>query len=130
MRIGGATMPVAAPLGLGAATAFLIGISACQLLPLLAPEWVSVALSLSALLAAWRFAGLRLPLLALFGFGYAMWRGELALSVRIAPELEGRELSVSGTVRGFPSGSGEALRFEFEPDSTELDSAAPALRGN
>jgi competence protein ComEC len=68
---------------------------------------------------------LRLPLLVLFGFTYAMWRGGDALALRIEPAYEGRAIELTGTVRGFPVVQGDLVRFELAPEESTLLDAGP-----
>ncbi|KJK23570.1 hypothetical protein UB46_14875 [Burkholderiaceae bacterium 16] len=45
----------------------------------------------------------------LAGFGWSAWRAELRLEERLAPELEGVDLMLSGVVAGLPAAARPAL---------------------
>lgn len=55
---------------------------------------------------------------ALLGFGYAAWRAHSALSDALPPQWEGRDVTLTGTVRGLPSRDARGLRFLFDVEST------------
>ena len=74
-----------------------------------------------ALARAARAPGARLPWLAALlacttaaGFLWAATLAQLRLADRLAPELEGRDLSVTGVVAGLPASGERAVRFEFD----------------
>lgn len=65
---------------------------------------------------AWRRA-LLLPCAFAAGF---LWAGAAAhqrLADRLAPELEGRDLEITGVVAGLPSEAGRMLRFDLDVES-------------
>src|SRR5512144_1289746 len=112
----------------GAAFALLIGAVAVQLLTKLPPIWVDLALGVGGLLlVAWRG-----PLMwcgfVLVGAAWTMLRADVALSHRLAAELEGRDLIVTGAVRGLPRVADEATRFAFAVQA-EADSEPAPVRG-
>ncbi|WP_232509282.1 DNA internalization-related competence protein ComEC/Rec2 [Mycetohabitans rhizoxinica] len=55
---------------------------------------------------------------ALLGFGYAAWRAHSALSDALPPQWEGRDVTLTGTVRGLPSRDARGLRFLFDVEAT------------
>ena len=72
-------------------------------------------------LAAWRPV-LLVPAAFAVGFLWAAGFAHLRLADRLAPELEGRDLYVTGVVASLPAATERGLRFEFD-----LESAAPGL---
>ncbi|HEX5094299.1 MAG TPA: DNA internalization-related competence protein ComEC/Rec2 [Burkholderiales bacterium] len=100
----------------GAALAFAAGVLLLQqqaALPGLA--WLLLLPAL-ALAAAWQ-RRLLVPAAFAIGFLWAAGFAHLRLADRLAPELEGRDLEVTGVVAGLPSRSEQAQRFAFEPES-------------
>ena len=76
--------------------------------------------------AAWLAPARRALVLSLaFASGF-LWAAALAqwrLADRLAPELEGRDLEIVGTVTGLPATGERSLRFEFD-----VESAPPGAR--
>lgn len=54
---------------------------------------------------------------ACIGFGYAAWRAETRLAVSLPTGWEGRDLEVSGAIRGLPTHDENGARFLFDVDS-------------
>lgn len=106
--------------------AFLLGILAFQQLPDLPdPRWaglLAVLLPVAVLSRHWR-----LPAVLGAGFLWALLRAALILSGGIAPELEGRDVVVEGTVATIPVARERGLRFEFDVLAlTAADGRRPA----
>jgi competence protein ComEC len=57
------------------------------------------------------------------GFGYAAWRAEMRLARTLPIEWEGRDLEVSGSIRGLPARDDNGARFRFDVESV----AAPIV---
>ena len=95
------------------ALALLTGAVAVQLLTKLPPMWIDAALGLLGLALILRRGRLIWFGLVLLGAAWTMLRADLALSERLAPELEGRDLIVTGSVRGLPRVDDDATRFDF-----------------
>jgi len=93
--------------------AFLLGVLAFQQLPDLPdPRWaglLAVLLPVAAVSKHWR-----LPVVLAAGFLWGLLRATLILSHGIAPELEGRDVVVEGTVATIPVARERGLRFEFD----------------
>lgn len=103
--------------------------------------WCAVSLALLALAvvsgrraasAAGRALALALAVLGLLlgGFALADVRAQFRLAAQLAPELEGRDLVVTGTVAELPRLSLQGARFVFELESARLagsPSPVPAL---
>ena len=53
------------------------------------------------------------------GFLWALGMAHLRLADRLAPELEGKDLTVVGVVASLPSASERGVRFELEPEQAE-----------
>ena len=112
-----------------AAIALLAGAVAVQTLAALPPRWFDVVLGASGLLlvAGWRrgsWIGI-----ALIAAAWTMLRADIALSQRLARELEGQDFVVSGSVHGLPRSADDATRFDLAVDSASHDGAAVALGG-
>ena len=93
----------------------------------------AVALGIFGLYAGWRWRSALLASLlgaALMGFGVSDWRASLRLADALPAELEGRDISVTGTVASLPQRSASGLRFRFDVDAARLDGkvlTAPSL---
>src|SRR6185436_13849713 len=105
---------------------FACGVLCLQLQPELpGPGWFALAASL--LVFPWRKKFLYLPAAFALGFCWALGMAHLRLADRLAPELEGRDIDVVGVVASLPAVGERSLRFEFEPESTELKLPARLL---
>ncbi|KPK09052.1 MAG: hypothetical protein AMJ64_01400 [Betaproteobacteria bacterium SG8_39] len=110
---------------IGPALGFVLGAALLQQQPTLpAAHW---AWALPVLLALALWAGLRplgwqrllaVPAALGAGFLWAAFQAQPRLDDRLAPGLEGRDLTVTGVVLGLPSVSARGVRFEFEPESS------------
>ncbi|WXK23362.1 ComEC/Rec2 family competence protein [Mycetohabitans endofungorum] len=67
---------------------------------------------------SWLMRAASIGCAALLGFGYAAWRAHSALSDALPPQWEGRDVTLTGTVRGLPSRDARGLRFLFDVEST------------
>lgn len=108
-----------------AALALLVGAVAVQLLTKLPPVWVDAALGSAGLLLIMRGGRLIWFGLVLAGAAWTMLRADVALSQRLAPDLEGRDLIVTGAVRGLPRVADDATRFDLAVQSAESDGPSP-----
>jgi competence protein ComEC len=83
---------------------------------------------LSFATAASRARGRGVPMLGVFrlgtcvlaallaGYGYAAWRADLRLSDALPPAWEGRDIVLTGHVRGLPARDAHSVRFLFSVD--------------
>ncbi len=117
------------PGAMGSGLALLLGVLAVQWLPRLPPVGCSIAVVLLALAAMWRWPRARLLAWLLLGIGWAMWRGALAMDLRLPRPLEGRDFVVTGAVSRLPEHDADAARFAFTVDHATLDGAPQALHG-
>jgi competence protein ComEC len=117
------------PGAVGVGIAFLLGVLAVQWLPTLPPAAWSVLPGLIVLLASrrWRFLGL--PAVVLLGAAWAIWRGALALDLRLPRELEGRDFDAVGTVVELPLARSDATRFVLDAEHATLDGKTVPLHG-
>nr|WKF56445.1 ComE operon protein 3 [Paraburkholderia busanensis] len=53
------------------------------------------------------------------GFGYAAWRAEIRLAVSLPHEWEGRDIAVTGSIKGLPSRDENSARFLFDVESVD-----------
>ncbi len=53
------------------------------------------------------------------GFGYAAWRAEVRLAVSLPSEWEGRDIAVTGSIKGLPSRDEKGARFLFEVEAAD-----------
>lgn len=121
-----ARMPGAAATG----AALLLGVAAVQWLPRLpAPAWPALPV-LAVFWASLHWPRLRLPALVLLGAAWAIWRGTLALDLRLPRDLEGRDFDVIGTLSGLPLSRSDATRFVFDVDRATLDGRPVPLHGH
>ncbi|PTB26324.1 DNA internalization-related competence protein ComEC/Rec2 [Paraburkholderia caribensis] len=96
------------------------------------PGWLALIASACALsLVAW--TGLRrgsawstragwcavLCAAACCGFGYAAWRAQARLAFELPHAWEGRDIAVSGWVKGLPTRSADGVRFLFVVESAD-----------
>jgi len=80
-------------------------------------EWVWVLPA--CFVFAFRFKNLILPTAFLTGFLWASACAHWRMADWLAPELEGRDLSVVGVVSSLPAHGERGVRFEFEVESAE-----------
>jgi len=109
--------------------AFSLGVWWLQqqaLLPSFAPgaHWWWAATAFVPLAGGARWRGPALLLLA-FGLGFAWAAGlaHLRIADRLSPDLEGKDLVVSGVVSGLPAVGERSVRFEFEIEGAPGTSA-------
>jgi competence protein ComEC len=92
-----------------------LGASACALIAVArlcfvrGAVWSSRAGWLAVLLAA-----------ACVGFGYAAWRAQTRLAFELPREWEGRDIVLSGWVKGLPTRSADNTRFLFAVDTADV----------
>lgn len=55
----------------------------------------------------------------IFGFCWAAGFAHLRLADRLDPEIEGRDIAVTGVIAGLPQASESGVRFDFDVESTE-----------
>jgi competence protein ComEC len=101
---------------------FAMGVAWLQQQAVLPTRWSAGLLAL-ALLFAYLLRRFRSPalLIAAFvvGFGYAAWRAETRLQTELPTAFEGRNIELTGFVRGLPSPGEEGTRFLFEVESND-----------
>lgn len=112
-----------------AALALLVGVLAVQWLPQLPPRWCAPSIALFASGLAWRCPGWRSLACLLFGVAWALWRGSLAMDARLPRMLEGRDISVTGTLVGLPLARTDASRFTLRVQRAMLDGQPLDLHG-
>ena len=64
---------------------------------------------------------------ALLGFGVTGWRADAFQATALNPTLEGKDITVTGTVLAMPQISEDAVRFRLGIDSARLDGQAVTL---
>ena len=69
---------------------------------------------------AWPIRGLLLAGVAMVAFGLTDWRAGMRLAEELPAELEGRDLTLTGTVVGLPRLGGWGTQFEFDVESARL----------
>src|SRR5690348_3453255 len=121
-----ARMPGAAATG----AALLLGVAIVQWLPALPPPACGALPGLIVLWTSLRWRRLRLPALVLLGAAWAIWRGTLALDLRLPHDLERCDLDVTGTLSGLPQVRSDATRFVFDVDRATLDGRTVPLHGH
>ncbi|MBE2245415.1 MAG: DNA internalization-related competence protein ComEC/Rec2 [Burkholderiaceae bacterium] len=95
-----------------------------------APYAVAIALAVLAMVVAARARSRRLaallylPAAALAGFALTGLNAAWRLADGLAPDLEGRDLIVSGVVADMPQATATGVRFRFEIEQASLDAAA------
>ncbi len=72
-------------------------------------------------------AMLALLLSLLWGWGSTGWRASVFAAQALAPSLEGRDLVLTGRVRGLPQPGPEMVRFRLEVESAHLNGEAVKL---
>lgn len=111
------------------APAFLAGVLAVQWMPVLPTQgWLLPVLVLSAWLA-WSSVQARGVAFLLLGAAWAACCGVRAMESRLPRELEGRDLSVTGTVSGLPQVRAEATRFMLTVERAAVGDEPVALDG-
>ena len=112
-----------------AAPALLCGVLGVQWLPRLpAPGLTALALLGGALLV-WPRRRWRWVLFVLFGIGWAVWRGTVAMDARLPRTLEGSDFEVIGTLADLPDARPDAVRFTLNVEQATLAAEPVPLRG-
>ncbi|MGQ0658345.1 MAG: DNA internalization-related competence protein ComEC/Rec2 [Chromatiales bacterium] len=101
-------------------TAFFLGVLGAQLLATLPDARLCWLLPLILLLAG-RVPVLRLPLLAVAGALWAIWRAHHILADVLPPGLEGTTITVQGKVIGLPEAFPGRVRFNFATEALTRD---------
>src|SRR5690242_19116398 len=102
-----------------AALAFAAGAAALQQQAALPPPAAAlVLLPLGALAWRWRRTAFLLAFAA--GFAWAALLAQARLAERLAPELEGRDIDVTGVVASLPALGERSTRFEFEVETAAV----------
>ena len=111
------------------ALALLAGALVVQALPFLPPRPLDFALLFAGL--AFACAGRRWRWLAIFvvGAAWTAWRADLAMSQRLARDLEATDVVVTGSVHGLPRAQDDGAHFEFFVDQAAHDGANVPLHG-
>ncbi len=106
-----------------AGIAMLLGVLVVLGLPTLpsGPMLMLVSLPLAALACLWRPT--RILIFVFIGAGWCWWCAQNQLAVRLAPALEGRNVTVSGWVASIPRIKADYLSFEFAVE--QLDDRPP-----
>jgi len=92
---------------------------------------IAVAASLAGVALALRWRHHRLgqvvlcTALALYAFGVTAWRAESRLAERLRPDLEGRDLVVSGVVDAMPQVTIESVRFALAVEAAWTGDGQP-----
>ena len=113
----------------GAALALLVGATTVQTLPALPPLWFDIALFACAFVITTFIRRARWLGFVLLGAAWTMLRADVALSHRLAPELEGEDVVVSGSVHGLPRVQDDGTRFELDVREAQHAGAPFALDG-
>jgi competence protein ComEC len=117
----------------GTALAWLAGVALQLQEPALqvpALYWAAAGGGVAGLVAAWRWpraAALALVGAALLGYGATGGRAALRLAQQLPPEIEGRDLVVTGVVASLPQRGSLGVRFRFEVESALADGAPVTL---
>lgn len=119
------TMPAA----ITTALALLAGILLVQWLPQLPARWCLILLLLVAMLLAWRCPRWRWLAWVLFGIAWAVWHGATAMDARLLRALEGRDITVVGSIVDLPRAGTDASRFTLRVDQATLDGRPLAWHG-
>ncbi len=106
-----------------AALAFLVGIVFVQQLPEL-PSLAWALLLIPVVLLAWRVPRAWPLVFLIGGVVWVSFRAGLILSDRLAPELEGLDVTLSGIVVDIPRATDYGTRFEFVVTGAEINGAA------
>ncbi len=122
----GTAAPVFPLFGPACAAALLAGVTACLLLPVLPPRWLS-GLLLVAMIPLLRAAPSRPLGMLLAGLALAGWQAGAALDAQLPRALQGAVLTVEGRIVELPVHEPRRTRFRFIVDDVATQPAA--LRG-
>ncbi|MEO8809873.1 MAG: DNA internalization-related competence protein ComEC/Rec2 [Rhodanobacter sp.] len=112
------------------ACTLLAGVLLVQCLARLPSSWWSLLILIGALGLAWRFPRLRGFACVLFGIAWALWHGAAAMHARLPRALEGRDVTVVGSMLGLPMARTDASRFTLHVERATLDGEPLDLQGN
>lgn len=111
--------------------AFVAGVLLLQYQPQLPPFYISwLLLPCAWALWRWRHNTWRVvPLAVTLGLLWASTLAQVALSGGLSPELEGRELTLTGYIDSIPEVTPRRTRFRFQVEAVVLDDVAMAPPG-
>lgn len=112
-----------------AAPALLCGVLAVQWLPRLPSPLPTALVLLVVALLVWPLRRWRWLLFVLFGMGWAVWRGAVAMDARLPRALEGGDFAVVGTLADLPDRRVDAVRFTLNVEQATLAGAPVPLHG-
>ncbi|MEN8167309.1 MAG: DNA internalization-related competence protein ComEC/Rec2, partial [Pseudomonadota bacterium] len=96
---------------------FVAGVTGFHLLPLLPDHrWLLAAMAIPI---CWRYARLRPAAALLAGFCWSFLNASIQLSALLPPELEGRDLTLTGVISSIPSQKGLITRFEMDVSTVQ-----------
>ncbi|GFZ98692.1 DNA internalization-related competence protein ComEC/Rec2 [Dyella caseinilytica] len=111
------------------AIALLAGALSVQWLPVLPSRlWITILLG-AALLLSWRIPPLRWLFIVLLGFGWAAWRGGMAMQERLPADWEGQDFEVQGRVIGLAQSRADATSFLFQIERAARNGQAVPWHG-
>jgi len=105
---------------------FASGVLFLQLQPEL-PVGAWIGLAGGGILFAFRPRIFHLAAAFAVGFAWALGMAHVKLADRLAPEFEGRDIDVVGVISSLPAAGERSLRFEFEPESSDVKLPARIL---
>ncbi len=97
------------------AISFMLGCLLSLQLPSL-PDSVWLWVMFIAAITLLIFAKTRLLALLLLGGFWALIQANSVLNDQLSPELEGKDIIISGSISNVPEHNGQSIRFEFTPD--------------
>ncbi|NKB37156.1 MAG: DNA internalization-related competence protein ComEC/Rec2 [Gammaproteobacteria bacterium] len=103
---------------------FLAGILSLLIFDELPQIWLLAIAPLAVFLSI-RFPVFSCPCFFICGFLWALFRADLILECRLAPELEGEKLYIEGVVSGLPERTGSSARFLFKIHKLKNSSGIP-----
>ncbi|MDM8558785.1 DNA internalization-related competence protein ComEC/Rec2 [Candidatus Parabeggiatoa sp. HSG14] len=94
--------------------AFLLGILLCQTLSHL-PDIRWTVLLFPLIILVWKLPRYRLVFFFALGLFWAMWRADMILAQKLPPDLEGQDISITGTIIDLPVQNAYGWKFYFAP---------------
>ena len=117
------------PAAIITAAALLAGVVLVQCLPRLPSAWWAIPILVTASGVGWRCPRWRWLGAALLGVAWALWRGAWAMDARLPHALEGRDITVVGSLVGLPLARTDASRFTLRVEHAALDGQPLDLHG-
>lgn len=107
---------------------FALGTAGAQLTPVFIPAWVTM-LGAAALAPGLLVPALRPVMVCLAGIAWTLLRADLILAAQWPADLEGKDVTITGTVHGPPRDGERYLKFDLDVERARRNGRGAGFRG-